>query len=133
MAKIEFYLASSLEKVFSWRRPQEMEQGARLSAWKGTKAAVQLVYHACEVEPKEPMPFFQIMAHRRTEITQTVGLHAEGQGLSSGIFHTKGPIKPLGGGIPELILKLHHIPVDALDPDISPGKVLMDLHTFFLR
>ena len=47
----EFFLASALEKVFPGQRPKAMEQGARISAWRGTKAGVQLVYFldGCEV------------------------------------------------------------------------------------
>ena len=45
MASYTFFLASSLEKVFPNRRPAAMEAGATLSAWPGTRAAVQLVYY----------------------------------------------------------------------------------------
>ena len=42
MQKTEFFLASSLEKVFPGTRPAPYES-AQLSAWRGTRAAVQLV------------------------------------------------------------------------------------------
>ena len=48
MDSIQFYLASSLEKVFLTRRPLKMESGTQLSTWRGAHAAVQL---ACEAAP----------------------------------------------------------------------------------
>ena len=45
MEKIEFFLASSLEKVFPTIRPEPLGGGV-LSAWAGMRAAVQLVYRA---------------------------------------------------------------------------------------
>ena len=48
MDSIQFYLASSLEKVFLTRRPLKMENGTQLSTWRGAHAAVQLV---CEAAP----------------------------------------------------------------------------------
>lgn len=42
--EIEFFLSSSLEKVFPCSRPAEQERGAVLSVWRGARAAVQLVY-----------------------------------------------------------------------------------------
>lgn len=45
-ARYAFYLASSLEKVFPTIRPAALGADARLSAWRGTRAAVQLIYHA---------------------------------------------------------------------------------------
>lgn len=44
--RYEFFLASALEKVFPAVRPAEMADGSRLTAWRGTRASVQLVYHA---------------------------------------------------------------------------------------
>ena len=44
MPGVEFFLASSLEKVFPGKRPEPFE-GA-ISAWRGTRAAVQLVYRS---------------------------------------------------------------------------------------
>lgn len=44
MPQYEFFLASSLEKVFPDRRPAPF--AGTLSAWAGTRAAVQLVYRA---------------------------------------------------------------------------------------
>lgn len=55
MARYEFFLASSLEKVFPARRPAALGAGARLSVWRGTRAAVQLVYRA-EDAPSGTMP-----------------------------------------------------------------------------
>ena len=48
MDSIQFYLASSLEKVFLTRRPLKMANGTQLSTWRGAHAAVQLV---CEAAP----------------------------------------------------------------------------------
>ncbi len=42
--EIEIFLASSLEKVFPQRRPAAQPSGQTLSTWRGTRAAVQLVY-----------------------------------------------------------------------------------------
>lgn len=44
MIHFDFFLASTLEKVFPNQRPQALADGTVQSAWKGTKAAVQLVY-----------------------------------------------------------------------------------------
>lgn len=41
-----FFLASALEKVMLSQRPAAMADGARLTAWRGTRASVQLVYSA---------------------------------------------------------------------------------------
>lgn len=46
MARYEFFLASSLEKVFPNCRPASLSADPHLSAWHGTRAAVQLVYRA---------------------------------------------------------------------------------------
>ena len=46
MERYEFFLTSSLEKVFPDQRPEELPCGSRLSAWRGTRAAVQLVMFA---------------------------------------------------------------------------------------
>lgn len=45
MSKTEFYLVSSLEKVFPDKRPKPFD-GATLSVWSGMRAAVQLVFRA---------------------------------------------------------------------------------------
>lgn len=45
MARYEFFLASSLEKVFPDQRPRELETPV-LSAWPGARAAIQLVCRA---------------------------------------------------------------------------------------
>ena len=55
-----FYLASSLEKVFPGRCPKAMENGSRLSAWQGTRAAVQLVYYVDGVASGEKVPDFAL-------------------------------------------------------------------------
>ena len=44
MAEYSFFLASSLEKVFPGKKPQQLPEGELLSLWKNTKGAVQLVY-----------------------------------------------------------------------------------------
>ena len=49
MNQYEFFLSSSLEKVFPNRRPSPLPASYRLSAWKGSKAAVQFVYYVDEV------------------------------------------------------------------------------------
>ena len=51
MARYEFFLASSLEKVFPAQRPAALSDGARLSVWRGARAAVQLVYRADDAAP----------------------------------------------------------------------------------
>lgn len=45
MATFDFYLASSLEKVFPTQKPAPLRQNAVLSAWRGSRAAVQLIYY----------------------------------------------------------------------------------------
>lgn len=40
----EFFLTSSLEKVFPSKRPSEFPKGGKLFTWPGAKASVQLVY-----------------------------------------------------------------------------------------
>ena len=49
MRKTEFYLASSLEKVFPCKRPKPFE-GTTLSVWGGMRAAVQLVFRASDYQ-----------------------------------------------------------------------------------
>lgn len=60
MANYEFFLVSSLEKVFPDRRPAPMEKETRLSAWRGTRAAVQLVYKAEDEDGFVPLQEFEL-------------------------------------------------------------------------
>lgn len=60
MAEYEFFLASSLEKVFPNQRPAEMRADARLTVWRGTRAAVQLVYRAEETGAGMPFQRFRL-------------------------------------------------------------------------
>ena len=62
MARYEFFLASSLEKVFPAQRPAALSDGARLSVWRGARAAVQLVYRADDAAPGMPVQSFTIEA-----------------------------------------------------------------------
>ena len=62
MARYEFFLASSLEKVFPAQRPAALSNGARLSVWRGARAAVQLVYRADDAAPGMPAQSFTIEA-----------------------------------------------------------------------
>ena len=49
MSKTEFFLASSLEKVFPCRKPRALD-GTTLSVWGGMRAAVQLVFRASDYQ-----------------------------------------------------------------------------------
>ena len=60
MNRYSFFLTSSLEKVFPDSRPERMAQGSRLSAWRGTRAAVQLVSYADPAVPGIPNQPFQL-------------------------------------------------------------------------
>lgn len=60
MAEYEFFLASSLEKVFPNQCPAAMDEDARLTAWRGTRAAVQLVYRAEKAGPGMPFQRFRL-------------------------------------------------------------------------
>ncbi len=60
MAAYEFFLTSTLEKVFPARRPRPLPQGAGISAWRGARAAVQLVYTARSHAPGMPVQRFSI-------------------------------------------------------------------------
>lgn len=60
MSGYEFYIASSLEKVFPDRRPAELEKGSALSLWGGTCGAVQLVYTKEERNEFPPQMDFEI-------------------------------------------------------------------------
>ena len=60
MAEYEFFLVSSLEKVFPARRPAALEPPARLSAWRGTRAAVQLVFYARTAPQGMPVQRFSV-------------------------------------------------------------------------
>lgn len=60
MVQYEFFLASSLEKVFPDRRPASLAPGAALSCWRGQKAAVQLVYTARNGAPNMPVQQYRI-------------------------------------------------------------------------
>lgn len=60
MPRYEFFLASSLEKVFPTRRPAAMGEGASLSVWPGARCAVQLVYTARDGTPGMPVQRFSV-------------------------------------------------------------------------
>lgn len=62
MPQYEFFLASSLEKVFPARRPAAMPEDAKLSVWPGARCAVQLVYTALEGASHMPVQRFAISA-----------------------------------------------------------------------
>lgn len=57
--EIEIFLASSLEKVFPQRRPVVQPSGASLRAWRGTRAAVQVVYFVKDAQG-EVLPQFSL-------------------------------------------------------------------------
>lgn len=59
--RYQFYLASSLEKVFPDRAPTPMKKETRLSVWRGTRAAVQLVYRAEDEEGFVPLQEFEVL------------------------------------------------------------------------
>ncbi len=46
MEPYTFFLASSLEKVFPDQKPDALAEGAVCTAWRGTRAGVQLVFHS---------------------------------------------------------------------------------------
>lgn len=46
MNTYEFFLSSSLEKVFPATRPRPLPEDAALSVWRGTRASLQLVYYS---------------------------------------------------------------------------------------
>lgn len=56
MADYEFFLVSSLEKIFPTQRPAPMGEGTCLSVWRGARAAVQLAYYADTHAPGLEMP-----------------------------------------------------------------------------
>ena len=58
--RYSFYLASSLEKVFPAVRPAALDSGCRLSAWRGSRAAVQLVYRADSAVPGSMNQAFEL-------------------------------------------------------------------------
>ena len=60
MPNYEFFLCSSLEKVFPNRRPPALPAASTLSAWGGTRAAVQLVYRAPDVPDYMPHQDFRL-------------------------------------------------------------------------
>lgn len=62
MPRYEFFLASSLEKVFPTRRPAALEEGAGLSVWPGARCAVQLVCTAQDGAPGMPVQRFSVSA-----------------------------------------------------------------------
>ena len=60
MIRYEFFLTSALEKVLPSVRPAVMAEGTVLSAWRGAKAAVQLVYTAHGGRPDMTMQRYQL-------------------------------------------------------------------------
>ena len=56
----EFYLASSLEKVFPAEKPAALGENSRLCAWRGTRTAVQLVFRADQSIPTVLRKAFQV-------------------------------------------------------------------------
>ncbi|MDD2214589.1 MAG: DUF4091 domain-containing protein [Oscillospiraceae bacterium] len=53
MAQYEFFLASSLEKVFPAQKPAQLPPASTLSAWPGSRTAIQLVYTCQQLQPGE--------------------------------------------------------------------------------
>lgn len=60
MVQYEFFLASSLKKVFPHRRPEPLPPNASVSCWRGCKAAVQLVYTARNGAPNMPVQQYRV-------------------------------------------------------------------------
>ena len=60
MTEYEFFLASSLQKVFPSRRPAPMAEGSTLSLWRGTRGSVQLVYRRMDTMGEMPHQCFQV-------------------------------------------------------------------------
>lgn len=60
MTEYEFFLASSLQKVFPHRRPTELPQGSTLSLWRGTRGSVQLVYSRMDCQGEMPNQWFKV-------------------------------------------------------------------------
>lgn len=60
MVQYDFFLASSLEKVFPHRRPESLPPNASISCWRGCKAAVQLVYTARNGAPNMPVQQYRV-------------------------------------------------------------------------
>lgn len=60
MVQYEFFLTSSLEKVFPNRRPAALLPDASISSWRGCRAAIQLVYTAHNGAPNMPVQQYRI-------------------------------------------------------------------------
>ena len=60
MVMYEFFLTSSLEKVFPNVKPSQLSSDTVLSAWRSTRAAVQLVYTTDSTSPGMPVQAFQV-------------------------------------------------------------------------
>ncbi|NJP39739.1 DUF4091 domain-containing protein [Oscillospiraceae bacterium HV4-5-C5C] len=60
MAQYEFFLASSLEKVFPAQKPAALKPGSTVSAWPGSRVAVQLVYSCGRLQPGESRRFYDL-------------------------------------------------------------------------
>ena len=60
MTEYEFFLSSSLQKVFPQRRPEPLPSGASLSLWQGTRGAVQLVYQRRDCLGEMPHQWFRL-------------------------------------------------------------------------
>ena len=60
MTDYEFFLASSLEKVFPQRCPRVLPSGSSLSLWRGTRASVQLVYRRMDTLGEMPHQWFTL-------------------------------------------------------------------------
>ena len=60
MTEYEFFLTSSLQKVFPSRRPVPMAEGSTLSLWRGTRGSVQLVYKRMDGQGEMPHQCFDV-------------------------------------------------------------------------
>ena len=68
------------------------------------------------------MPFFKVVADRRSEVAKSILLHMEGEFTSLSVLNAKCPIKPFRG-VAKFIFKCDHIAVDGFHTYISANKI----------
>ena len=83
----------------------------------------------------QPVPCFQIMAHRRAVIAQPRRRKAEVQRLSGCPLRAERPVKPRIGriGVPLLVIQQIRPAFPAEKADIAAGKMGVQFHDGFLR
>jgi hypothetical protein len=75
-----------------------------------------------------PSPAVQICAHGGAPISHTLFVKAKDEFPRLRVLYTKGPVKPISGGIAKLVFKKEGVFDSILYPNVPSDKVLMYFH-----